>query len=49
MGTSKLGELPWHNPLRVLLLGEIPQNTHRNKMGVELIQLEGVAKNLTRA
>jgi hypothetical protein len=40
MGTwehIKLRELPWHNTLRVLLLGEIPQNTHRNKNGVAYI------------
>jgi len=29
----KLGELHWHNAL-VFLLGEIPQNTQRNKKGV---------------
>jgi hypothetical protein len=38
MGTwehIKLGELPLHNTIGfVLLLGEIPQNTHRNKKGV---------------
>jgi hypothetical protein len=42
MGTwehIKLGELPRHNTLRVPLLGEIPQNTHRNKKG--LVYIEG--------
>jgi hypothetical protein len=35
MGTYKIGELPWHNTQGwVLLLGEIPQNTHRIKKGV---------------
>jgi len=37
MGTwehIKLGELPRHNTLGVLLLGEIPQNRHRNEKGV---------------
>jgi hypothetical protein len=31
VGTYKIGEFPWHNASRVLLLGEISQNTHRNK------------------
>jgi hypothetical protein len=37
MGTwecMKSGELPWHNnTLGVFVLGEIPQNTSRNKKG----------------
>jgi hypothetical protein len=31
MGTYKIGELPRVNGPRVTLVGEIPQNTHKNK------------------
>jgi hypothetical protein len=40
----KLGELPWHIALGFLLLGEIPQNTQRNKKGVvyDTCKIQGV-------
>jgi hypothetical protein len=37
MGTYKIGVAPPAQWPRVLLLGDIPQNTHRNKKGVVYI------------
>jgi hypothetical protein len=39
MGTYKIGGAPLAYHPRVLLLGEIPQNTQRNKSGLALIFL----------
>jgi hypothetical protein len=47
MGTwehIKLGKLPWHNSLGFFCwgVGNIPQNTHRNKKGVvyDIVQFQ---------
>jgi hypothetical protein len=39
MGTYKIGELPLTYRPRVLLLGEIPQNTCQNIKGVGVIYI----------